>query len=80
MATGLVTTLGRPDGRIGATWVIAVEETFDDVMDKLQPLQPAFSPELNRANMTYTTSAGGRMLINPNAIHFVIENVDEDWL
>lgn len=80
MATGLVLTISKPYGNPGVTWVLGVQESFDEVADKLQPLEQLHSPQLLRQNLTFTGVDGNRRFITASVIHFVIENVDDEWL
>lgn len=63
----------------GASKKVFVEESFDDVIEKVYPIQSAMTGMEARARRVFTKADGtGRVLIPEGNIAWVSENVDDD--
>jgi hypothetical protein len=76
MATKLTLTIAGDEAGVSKT--VFVGEDFDEVLERLMPITSPSSQLEHRTAMVYHSVDGRRILLNPNLIGPVEENVDPD--
>jgi uncharacterized protein YlzI (FlbEa/FlbD family) len=65
-----ITTLVNVEGFV-------VQEDFDEVIDRIYPINAPSSAIESRGSMIYTLEEGRRLLISPNAVQSIEENPED---
>lgn len=76
MVTRITLTIARD--KPGESGIYDLSDSFDDVLNRVVPVQGVNSALEHRGNCTHNLAGGGRVYINPQIIGSVEEVIDDE--
>ena len=78
MATRIVVPMSPAEGEAyGRSTQFFVQESYDEILERMAPLTPPTSALEHRMTLTFTLTNGNRLYLHPKDIMWIEENAEE---